>query len=128
MPPIPYRVSRADHPGSSKEDIENEPDWTKAHPNRIGYRNRWDRSTGLIHGGDESDDDDEMGKANPDFLKQAEKQEQELREKVQNHEGFVNFREAIEKQEVRQAISHRSYLQDETMLTPSVTGLLVAQT
>jgi hypothetical protein len=40
MPPIPYRTYVKGHPGSSKEEIENEPDWSSA-KHHIGYRNRY---------------------------------------------------------------------------------------
>lgn len=97
MPPIPYRVKRTNHPGSSKDEIENEPDWATAHPHRIGYRNRWDKTTGLIHGGDDSDQEDEDG--DKEFLKRAHDEEEQLRQEVKDGK-LVNFREAMEKQEV----------------------------
>jgi nitrate reductase (NAD(P)H) len=55
MPPIPWRVQVAEHPGSSREEIDQEPDWNSGdrHEHRIGYRNRFDRKPGMIHEYDE---------------------------------------------------------------------------
>lgn len=53
MPPIPWRVSVTSHPGSTKEDIRNEPDWGRGHQHRVGFKNRQDRRPGLTHGNDE---------------------------------------------------------------------------
>ena len=96
MPPISYRTHVRGHPGSSKEDIENEPDWSTTHPHRIGYRDRYDRIPGLVHGGDESDESDESDSS---FNRKAKKEEDELRQKLKQHK-LVNFREAKQKQEV----------------------------
>lgn len=94
MAPIPYRVKRTSHPGSSKDDIANEPDWATTHPHRIGYRDRYDRIPGLVHGGDESESEEEA-----EFLQKAEEEHQELVDEYRRHD-LINFREAINKQEV----------------------------
>jgi len=59
MPPIPWRVSVQDHPGSSLADLRNEPDWDVGHQHRIGYKNNQDRVPGLTHAYDESSEEDD---------------------------------------------------------------------
>jgi nitrate reductase (NAD(P)H) len=93
MPPIPYRTYVKGHPGSSKEEIENEPDWSSA-KHHIGYRNRYDRVPGLVHSGDDSDSEDSQGS----FLKDAKEESDELQKELKDHK-LINFREAKEKQE-----------------------------
>ena len=51
MPPLPYDVRVKQHPGSTAEEIEDEPDWGNGHQHRIGYKNNQDRKPGLTHGG-----------------------------------------------------------------------------
>lgn len=97
MAPVSYRTYVRGHPGSTKEEIENEPDWERVHPHRIGFRDRNDRVPGLVHQGDESDE--ESDESDDAFREQAKKEEDELREKIKKH-GLVNFREAKKKQEV----------------------------
>ena len=53
MAPMPYSVRVQQHPGSTAQDIENEPEWGEGHQHRIGYKNRQDRWPGLTHGGGE---------------------------------------------------------------------------
>ncbi|KAK4992186.1 hypothetical protein LTR50_001364 [Elasticomyces elasticus] len=60
MPPIPYRISVRDHPGSSLEEIEGEPDWASGHQHRIGFFNGQDRKPGITHDGDYDDEQDEQ--------------------------------------------------------------------
>jgi nitrate reductase (NAD(P)H) len=50
---IPWHVRVTDHPGSSREEIEAEPDWGKGHEHHIGYKNFQDRLPGLTHASDE---------------------------------------------------------------------------
>jgi len=50
---IPWRVQVQTHPGSSAQDIEDEPDWQGTGQHRIGYRNRQDRLPGFTHDEDE---------------------------------------------------------------------------
>jgi nitrate reductase (NAD(P)H) len=39
-------------PGSSEQEIAEEPDWGAGHEHRIGYRNRQNRYAGITHHGD----------------------------------------------------------------------------
>ncbi|KAI5201802.1 hypothetical protein E4T39_05045 [Aureobasidium subglaciale] len=93
MPPIPYRTYVKSHPGSTKEEIENEPDWSTA-KHHIGYRNRHDRVPGLVHSGDDSDSEDSQDS----FLKEAAEESAELQQEIKSHQ-LINFREAKQKQE-----------------------------
>jgi nitrate reductase (NAD(P)H) len=102
MPPIPYRTYVKGHPGSSKEEIENEPDWSSA-KHHIGYRNRYDRVPGLVHSGDDSDSEDSQ----ESFLKEAAEESDELQKEMKDHK-LINFREAKEKQEVCRMFTNHS--------------------
>ncbi|OHW98199.1 nitrate reductase [Colletotrichum incanum] len=43
-----FVVKKTDHPGSSQEEIENEPNWGSGHNHRIGFKNRDNRVPGYI--------------------------------------------------------------------------------
>ncbi|GKT58265.1 nitrate reductase [Colletotrichum tofieldiae] len=43
-----FVVKKKDHPGSSRQDIENEPDWGSGHNHRVGFKNRDNRVPGYI--------------------------------------------------------------------------------
>lgn len=60
MPPIPYKTEVKDHPGSSLDEIWNEPEWDASHDHRIGYINKHNRFPGVTHGGDEHDSEEEI--------------------------------------------------------------------
>jgi nitrate reductase (NAD(P)H) len=60
MPPVPWRVQITDHPGSTREEIEQEPDWNLGHEHRVGYLNRDNRRPGLTHTVDERNEEDEF--------------------------------------------------------------------
>lgn len=95
MPSLPhYTRPKKSHPGSSREDILNEPDWFTLHNHRIGLRDRNDRVPGLTHTGDEWDE--ELSQ----FLEQAKKEAQELGQALTEHD-LVTVRDFMEKQEVR---------------------------
>lgn len=95
MPPIPYRTYVRGHPGSSQEEIDNEPDWSSAkYKHHIGYRDRYDRVPGLVHSGDDSDSEDSQDS----FLKEAAEESDKLQKDLKQHK-LVNFHEAKEKQE-----------------------------
>jgi nitrate reductase (NAD(P)H) len=71
MPPIPWRVQTTNHPGSSKDEIEEEPNWNSehAHEHRIGYRNRYDRRPGLTHEQDEHSETHDIEEAREGYEK-----------------------------------------------------------
>mgnify|MGYP003624107231 CR=1 FL=1 len=89
MPPIPWRVQITDHPGSSKEAIEQEPNWGVGHPHehRIGYRNRQNRRPGLTHEYDEHIEVD-------DYVEQARKGYDDLTRRTDEGD-LVNFRDIV---------------------------------
>ncbi|MCJ1245312.1 hypothetical protein MMC30_002516 [Trapelia coarctata] len=91
MPQIPHYVKVRQHPGSSREDIENEPSWNNGHQHRIGYRNRQDRIPGVTHSGDEKLED-------VAFKREALKELDQLQERVSKGD-LINFRDAIKQQE-----------------------------
>lgn len=87
-PRRPWTVNVQDHPGSSIEDIENEPDWGAGHQHRVGYRNKGFRVPGWT--GDEE--------YHAEF-EYAQYERSEL-EDEEAHGKLVNFRDLIEHQPV----------------------------
>ncbi len=94
MAPRPYNVHVKQHPGSTSQDIENEPDWVDGHEHYIGYRNRQDRRPGLTHAGDEEEGDEE-------FKREAAQELESLRTRIDKGE-LVSFRDVINQQVVSQ--------------------------
>lgn len=83
-----WTVYVQNHPGSTKEEIANEPDWGAGHQHRIGFRNRSNRVPGLAHDGD--------------YFKEVENA-RVLRRELQDEETsrqLVNFRDIIEHEPV----------------------------
>jgi len=98
MPPVAWRVDVNHHPGSTQEEIRNEPDWgslDSSNEHRIGYKNRQDRLPGLTHPDDELSGED----------LEARKEYEELRKRV-NKGDLINFRDCIENQKVLRARTH----------------------
>lgn len=94
MPPIPHLVRVRHHPGSSAQNIQDEPDWSSGgHEHRVGFRNRQNRVPGLTHSGDERDEDSDPY----DEVEAAEKYRR-FRERVEAGE-LVNFRDVVNAQE-----------------------------
>ncbi|TKA49862.1 hypothetical protein B0A49_12768, partial [Cryomyces minteri] len=85
MPPVPHRISVRDHPGSSLQDVEREPDWGAGHQHRIGFFNAQGRKAGLTHDGDYADEHDKPGDRDFEALRNRAK-----------HGNLVNFRDVIE--------------------------------
>jgi nitrate reductase (NAD(P)H) len=86
---LPWVVEVKDHPGSSAQEIADEPDWGAGHSHRIGFMNRDSRVPGLTHKRD-------------DYDKEIEHARRELRQLHDDaREGrLINFRDLIEKQDV----------------------------
>lgn len=102
MPPLPYTVHVRDHPGSSAQDIKDEPDWSAtSSEHRIGYKNRQDRRPGLTHAyDDESDELPDLSRSasspdESDIEEYAKEEFQELKSETQKGK-LVNFRDIIE--------------------------------
>ncbi|KAF3237838.1 hypothetical protein TWF217_002030 [Orbilia oligospora] len=86
------KVQLNPHPGSTAEEIANEPDWVGRHHHRIGFRNSDDRTPGLTH----HIDDEE-----PEYKEEIEHAREDLEILSQERrEGKpINFRELIDRQE-----------------------------
>ncbi|WZH46568.1 nitrate reductase NADH [Fusarium acuminatum] len=91
VPGLPSTVSQLKvqaHPGSTAEEIHNEPDWAAGHQHRVGFRDRNNRLPGITHKDDEHREDVALEKQNHLAIQQ----------KAMSGE-LVNFRDLIEKQE-----------------------------
>ncbi|KOS23414.1 Nitrate reductase 1 [Escovopsis weberi] len=83
----PWRVKVRDHPGSTAEEIANEPKWSSDHQHRIGYKNRHQRVPGITHEDDEYREEVERAKEEFERLKDEAKAG-----------VLINFRDAIQHQ------------------------------
>ncbi|EAT90548.1 nitrate reductase [Parastagonospora nodorum] len=88
MPPIPWRVQTTSHPGSTRDEIEQEPDWNAEHrhEHRIGYKNRYDRLPGVTHERDEHTQIDDVEQAREGYEKLI---------KEAKHGDLINFRDIV---------------------------------
>ena len=93
MPVTPLYTKPKHHPGSSEQEILDEPDWTKAHSHRIGFRDRENRYPGFTHHGDE-------WKREIEFEEGAKHSEDELQAKIRKGE-LVAVRDFMRMLEVR---------------------------
>lgn len=82
------------HLGSTADEILKEPEWSKTHGHRIGFRDRNDRFPGFTHQGDEWRTEQER-----EFLEQAKQEAQELGTRLGKHD-LTNVRDFMTKQEV----------------------------
>jgi nitrate reductase (NAD(P)H) len=82
------------HPGSSAEEIKNEPDWGAGHQHRTGYRNRNFRVPGLTH--------DQGPHGDVAYDREIDEARQERKEVQREYsEGkLLNFRDIIQHQKV----------------------------
>jgi len=78
-----------DHPGSSAQEIKDEPDWTTGHHHRIGFKNREGFVPGVTHPRDEYDDE----------VERATRAWRQLRAEAQKGQ-LINFRDLVNNQEV----------------------------
>lgn len=60
MLPVQRGVQIKHHPGSSVNEIEQEPDWEAGHQHDVGFKNQQDRIPGLTHGDNEVEEDAEF--------------------------------------------------------------------
>lgn len=90
MPPISWKVTVQQHPGSSWDDILNEPKWSTGHNHRIGYKNNQDRVAGITHAQDELSREDE----------EAHEGFRELKDDAKKGK-LLNFRDVVNGQKVR---------------------------
>ncbi|KAK4553809.1 hypothetical protein LTR86_008984 [Recurvomyces mirabilis] len=100
---IPWKVQVQGHPGSSAQDIKDEPDWTRSHEHRIGMRNRQDRLPGLTHDEDEGElpglsTGSSSSETEEEFELKAKKEFKQLQDREKRGD-LVNFRDVIEGEE-----------------------------
>lgn len=106
------------HAGSSKEEVQNEPNWVQTHNHRIGFRDENDRHPGLTHVGDDWHTEQQRH-----FLAQAKKAAEELSTELKD-EKLIDVREFMTKQEVRSKASEESYVHSFILsMTDSSLGL-----
>lgn len=84
-----WTVDVQQHPGSSADDIANEPNWGAGHQHRVGFRDSNNRVPGLSNGGDDHAE-----------IEQARQARVELQNEISTGK-LVNFRDLIEHQMVR---------------------------
>lgn len=84
---IPWAIHVRHHPGSSAEEIANEPDWGVGHNHRAGFRNRDNRVAGLTHHEHDAE------------IEQAGKDLEYLRKEAEKGD-LLNFRDVILHQKV----------------------------
>lgn len=110
MATTPWIVNVADHPGSSAQEIEDEPDWGSGHHHRIGFKNRDNRVPGVTHKHDEYDEEVERVRRG---LKQLRDQAKKGR--------LVNFRDLINAQEVLRSVPcHQFFLTTGELIGSSI--------
>lgn len=88
-PDIPWNVKVQDHPGSTANEIANEPDWGAGHSHRIGFKNKQGRMPGITHQNDEYDT----------VIEEARGKIQRMREEAKEGK-LINFRDVIQNQTV----------------------------
>ncbi len=91
--PAPRKAHVGNFPGSSKEEVENEPDWHTGHNHRVGFRNNQDRIAGFTHDGDH----DEEEKEDRELTEEARKKYNDLGERASNGE-LLNFQDIMRDQ------------------------------
>lgn len=98
---VPWQVSVTSHPGSSAQDIQDEPDWTSRHQHRIGFKNRQDRKPGLTHEADEADDVPDLTRSSSEdeddkeaFDEQARADYEKLKRDAEGGK-LTNFRDIV---------------------------------
>jgi len=94
MPKAPRDIKVGNFPGSSVEEIENEPHWGDGHNHHIGVRNNQDRFAGFTHDGDHAEDDEDRRVA-----EEAMEKYRKLR-KEHNAGDLLNFRDIMRAQTV----------------------------
>lgn len=102
MASVPHLTWTRGHPGSSKEEILEEPEWQTARGNRIGFRDRENRAAGLTNIGDETKEDRE-------FWEQARKKAEELKAEL-GQGKLLTVRDFMTKQEVCAIASPSPYI------------------
>lgn len=91
MPPAPSRTAvTTNHPGSTQQEIDDEPEWGFGHNHRIGYVNSDDRYPGFTHQDDNNVDYEEYEEAKEGI-------EGTVEDEMKKHEGqLINFRQVMQ--------------------------------
>ncbi|KAG9256137.1 uncharacterized protein F5Z01DRAFT_635090 [Emericellopsis atlantica] len=84
---VPWTVTVQPHPGSSTQDIANEPEWGFGHEHRIGFKNRSNRLPGITHKEDRHRED----------VVEEKKEQAQLQNEAKEGK-LLNFRELIQHQ------------------------------
>jgi len=86
----------SNHPGSSSQEIAEEPDWAKGHnlQHRIGYRNFQGRNPGYTHDGDHNTYEKEDDRQ---FAEEAIRKHKDLRRRAGEGE-LLNFQDIMKDQ------------------------------
>jgi nitrate reductase (NAD(P)H) len=93
MPPK-GRVHVSQHPGSSAQEIQNEPDWHAGHNHRIGYCNKDNRHPGYAPNGDHWETEEDKK-----FAEEAMRKYRALSEREDRGE-LVNFQDVAKEETV----------------------------
>lgn len=94
--PAPRQARVTQHPGSTDKEIADEPNWSRGHNHRAGFRNRYGRFAGLTHDGDHGWEDEDEGQ----FVDQAMKKHRDLLDRSDRHE-LINFQDVMNSETVR---------------------------
>lgn len=78
------------HPGSSRQEIDDEPNWGLGHNHRIGFNNHQDRTPGFTHDGDWTDESDDEHQLEVSSKQKIDK----IKSRVARG-GLVNFRDLM---------------------------------
>jgi len=96
MPTPPRQAKVGNFPGSSLEEIENEPSWGASHTHRVGFKTRQSRIAGISH-------DEPQGHWETEEEERATEQAMEkyrkLRERYKRGD-LLNFQDILEAQTV----------------------------
>lgn len=84
---VPWEINITDHPGSTEQEIQDEPDWIELQAHAIGFKNPEGRKPGLVDAAHDREEE----------IKAARRLRDELTKKVSTGH-LVNFRDVIEHQ------------------------------
>lgn len=96
-----WTVKVRPHPGSSSEEIANEPNWGAGHQHRVGYRDKANRKPGFT-----SEDSGYR-----DEIQEAKREMTELK-REETSGKLVNFRDLISHQPVRPDLGSLEPIED----------------
>lgn len=87
-------ANTTNHPGSSEQEIADEPNWGAGHNHRIGYRNRQGRNPGYTHDGDHDPYEKEEDRQ---FREEAVRKYRDLRTRAGKGD-LLNFQDVMKDQ------------------------------